>query len=205
MTGQAEQTQAEQIRVPLPRVGFEVTPLNAAEVVARISRGTGGRSRIIANLNLHALYMTYRDPAFHRFCAEADLLLIDGWPILMLARLSKRNLHGSTRIGSSDWLEELLQSHTGPLTITAVGGTPLSARRALERAEAMNPSIAWHAFDGFEFAHQGSSGGRGRTLDNALESADLVIVGMGMPHQERWITENRKYISSAYKIGRAHV
>ncbi|WKK71695.1 hypothetical protein Q0F99_00215 [Rathayibacter oskolensis] len=53
----------------------------AAEIVDGVHRG-----RIIGNLNLHGLYLYRTDEQFKRYCDEADTVVIDGWPVLALAR-----------------------------------------------------------------------------------------------------------------------
>jgi N-acetylglucosaminyldiphosphoundecaprenol N-acetyl-beta-D-mannosaminyltransferase len=174
------------IRVPL--LDVLVTPATASEVAAMIVQSARSRRRLwVANYNLHAVYLEHSDQLFASYGRNADLILIDGWPVLLAARLKCRSLRGSHRIGSSDWLDALVEVGE-PLTVLAVGATPESCSRASDFFNART-NLTWHGVDGFEFRHRPSDGPV-LTVENLIELADLVVVGLGMPHQERWILSN---------------
>ncbi|WKK71694.1 WecB/TagA/CpsF family glycosyltransferase [Rathayibacter oskolensis] len=97
-------------------------------------------------------------------------------------------LTSAHRIGSTDWLFPLIERDQ-PLTIVAVGGTPESSAAASAAVRRRTSRMTWHAFDGFDGDFRGS--GSPLTLEDALAGADLVLVGMGMPRQERWVMEHR--------------
>lgn len=168
----------------------------ANDIVELISSRTSATSPLIlANLNLHALYEFQVDEVFRAFCTNADLVLIDGWPILKLAEFAtKTRLSSELRVGSTDWLIRLLEQRPA-ITVVAIGGTATSSRGAAEFAAANSPETTWHAFDGYDMDRQ--SGDASVTLDQALNEADLVLVGLGMPRQELWITDNVHRIDRA--------
>ncbi|WP_185038743.1 WecB/TagA/CpsF family glycosyltransferase [Rathayibacter sp. PhB127] len=168
-------------------------------MVEEIVRGSH-RGRIIGNMNLHGLFLYRTDEQFKRYCDEAETVLIDGWPVLALARgLGRSNLTPAHRIGSTDWLFPLIE-YDQPLTIVAVGGTPEASAAASAAVESGAKRLVWHAFDGFEGQYRGA--GTPITLSEALAQADLVLVGMGMPQQERWVM---KYRSQAPQAAFANV
>lgn len=174
------------VRLPL-EMGL-VHPLTADEAMAEIAR-RGDGPRVLANLNLHGLYLYQTDPTFRRFCDEAETVLIDGWPVLALAMLGgATGLTARNRIGSTDWLFPLIERDE-PLVVVAVGGSPESAALASEAVRSRTSRMTWHAFDGFGGDYR--SDGPELSLDEALSVADLVIVGMGMPRQEAWIMQHR--------------
>lgn len=178
--------------VDLPLAGVTVTPMTAVEVSQfvedLVEKGRGGW---IANHNLHSLYVYLKDGEFKNSYTRASRVLIDGWPILALAKQARngRKLTSDHRIGSTDWLFHLLAQSTRPLQIVAVGGTPTSSALAAETVSREHPRHTWIAFDGYRFARRDRVDSL-KSLHSSLAGADLVIVGMGMPSQERWITQN---------------
>ncbi|MFH5824407.1 WecB/TagA/CpsF family glycosyltransferase [Georgenia sp. AZ-5] len=167
-----------------------VHPRTSADVVDRIVAHTdrGPEPFVIGNLNLHGLYLYLSDATFRQYCRRADWVIVDGWPIWLLARLRSRRLSVATRIGSTDWLFSLFDRETD-ITIAAVGGAPESSRLAYAAVREKHPAVTWMPFDGFSFRWQGDPEEE-HSLGDALRKADLVIVGLGMPRQEAWILEH---------------
>ena len=177
----------------LPRIH----PLPAAEVTNLILRRTAAsRPLIVGHLNLHGLYMYRTDDSFRSFCDQADVVLVDGWPLKLLAREEDgRRTHSIPRVGSTDWLFPLIDADPA-LTIVAVGGSPHVARAAAARVRERTSRLRWLAYDGFEF-RGATSESQDLGLPAAVRAADLVMVGMGMPNQEKWILEHRELITRA--------
>lgn len=154
-----------------------------------LERPSQSGTRLLANLNLHGAYLAYGDEAFRSFTRAGDLVLIDGWPILQLARAGssdRRRLTYDTRIGSSDWLEHLIDLDPD-ITVVAVGGTPTSSRGMADYASERASRLRWVSFDGYSLDLQRAVRvDETGTIDDWLPRADLVLVGMGMPNQERW-------------------
>ncbi|WP_139794551.1 WecB/TagA/CpsF family glycosyltransferase [Prescottella equi] len=172
---------------------IEVSPVTAREIVDIIIDHAGAaKSLWLANHNLHSSYLWSADPHFRDVYREADMYVIDGWPVLMLARLAAREngvrLNSEHRVGSSDWLDELI-ARRAPLSVVAIGGTPQSSRKAAAVMKESSPWIQWRAFDGYSFEKQDELEGGG-VLDDALQPGSIVLVGMGMPLQEKWIASN---------------
>lgn len=181
----------------LPLGMGSVTPIGAEALCDLLTEWIEQRrGAVVGNLNLHALYVQEVNEDFRRFCDSADLLIVDGWPVLALARLvSRQQLSGHMRVGSSDWLSVLLQRNPA-ICIVAVGGTEQSARGAALKVASLTTVTTWHGFDGFSFRSVTGSA----SISDALGQADLVLVGLGMPRQERWIEDNRHLMSEAAVI-----
>lgn len=179
-------------RIYVKGLDLEVTPLTSVEVAEGIFKAVSTKSTLrIGNHNLHGAYMYHTNKTFRIYCNSADWLLIDGWPIWLFMKLQVRSAPGTeTRIGSSDWLKDLLEMGE-PLVICAVGGTSDSARLASEFVKQKYPHIEWLGFDGFN-----RGGALGDELTEAIKSADVVLVGMGMPLQEQWILNNSSLLQS---------
>ena len=186
------------MRVQLPASLGAVTPMTAAETADLIQDHAAEHrpTVFLGNLNLHALYLLQRDEIFARYCASADYTLIDGWPVLKLAqRSTKRDLSSDHRVGSTDWLDTLL-ARDARLDVVSIGGAPDTAAGMVAHVRRAAPSMSWSAFDGYDVRWRAGTGSE-TSLSEALAGADLVLVGMGMPRQERWILENRHLIGEA--------
>lgn len=86
-----------------------ITPLSACDTVTHILTSLERKeSLIIGNLNLHGVYMFHTNEDFAQYCGICDLILVDGAPIAWAARISP-----ALRIGSTDWLDELMPRASG--------------------------------------------------------------------------------------------
>lgn len=178
-------------QTPLPereRVRFfdvDVTPLSAAETAAQIIAAvTDKRRLLVGNLNLHGVYVFYTDPVFREFCEASDLVLLDGAPLAWAA-----GAPSARRVGSTDWLDTLMPLADG-LHVVAIGGTEAAARGAEEHMRREFPGVEWTGYNGFEGSKVSEA------LRTSIAKADIVLVGMGMPLQERWILEHREVLGS---------
>jgi N-acetylglucosaminyldiphosphoundecaprenol N-acetyl-beta-D-mannosaminyltransferase len=176
--------------VRIPRLGVSVTPMDAlavAELVRR--RADEGSGLMIANYNLHAVYMHHVDTTFASYCQLADVRLIDGLPVLLAIPAAQRPGRAH-RVGSTDWLDELLRIDR-PLSIAAIGGTFEASRLAQERVERAHPHIEWHGIPGYGL----EDASRQEELLAAVRHSQVVLVGMGMPRQEHWIMQNLELLA----------
>ncbi|WP_307109298.1 WecB/TagA/CpsF family glycosyltransferase [Rhodococcus sp. SORGH_AS_0303] len=181
---------AEKAARYLPWFDITVHPLDSEDIVRLVLDTVESRETLwLSNFNLHGVYLYQIDPDYRDAVNAAHINVIDGWPVLAATSLVCRRRFGAEyRVGSSDWLRLLLARSSG-LRIVAVGATPESSRRGAEVIAAGDADVTWNAYDGYHFAQRDDSRER-MTLRRAVAEADIVLVGMGMPHQERWITEN---------------
>lgn len=171
-------------------LGAPLTPMTAGEI-SRYLRDSTASLRLLLNHNLHSLYLFHKDPWFRRLYAEADRVIVDGWPILRAASLvGHHQLSTSYRVGSTDWIAELTKdvAKSGqPFRIWILGTdatTNATARAVLESKAA--GSIVTGGRDGFFDIHDCAE------VLHQIEKfqPDLVLVGMGMPRQEEFLARN---------------
>ena len=75
-------------RTRLHIFGAEMDLVTPDEVFGFIDQSLlAGRACIVANHNLHSLYLYQRDAKMRRFFSEADLIEIDSTPVIAWARL----------------------------------------------------------------------------------------------------------------------
>ena len=173
-------------------LGEPVDLVRPEEVMHHVERWVrAGRKSIVANHNLHSLYLIRRDPGLRRFYQRADLTQLDSTPLVWFARLlglSSRPFHRCTYL---DWRDHFwsLANREG-WRVMYVGGAPGVAERAAQRLDARAPgaTIAFH--HGYFDANPGSAdNARVVAAVNAFQP-NILFVGMGMPRQEAWIADN---------------
>jgi len=140
-----------------------------------------------ASLNLHALSFFQKDPEFREALNEADKIRFDGIAAIWLARLS-----GSGKVEKigSDVLMDSLYEHGSRRRwgFFLLGGPRGAAKSAADKINEVYPDLQILG------THHGyfnrSEEDRIIARINSL-SPDILIVGMGMPKQEKWIRRNR--------------
>lgn len=169
---------AEAIHVA--RLGIRITPMTAAETVTWAVGAQG--KRLLLNHNLHSAYLYQKEPAFRDFYALADRVVIDGAPILWFARRSAPDgLDSSYRIGSTDWIERLVDADR-PGRLFIYGAKEESNQDAVAKLRSDLADKGWHV--------EGKNGYVSRDEAVAWLRAGeptLVIVGLGMPLQEEFL------------------
>lgn len=166
--------------------GLAVADLTAEDAIGKLAADLdAGRFRRVAFLNAHCVNLVRRDDAY-RSRLENFLILPDGIGVDFAARL----LHGkafTANLNGTDFVPLLLGALPRPLKVALVGAAPGIAERAAERLAGYAPQheiIA--ASDGFFDRDDPSD------LLERLElmRPDIVLVGMGVPLQERFIADH---------------
>lgn len=134
--------------------------------------------------NAHTMNLAGTDSRYRALLNEADLVYCDGTGVQLAARLLGDSL--PERMTGADWIHDLARlcaDHGHSLFL--LGGTQGSAAEAAARLQLQN--------SGLEIAGTRA----GFDLDgDAIEAirssgADILLVGMGSPTQERWIATHR--------------
>jgi N-acetylglucosaminyldiphosphoundecaprenol N-acetyl-beta-D-mannosaminyltransferase len=173
-------------------LGVEVDEVSVPELHLEIERlARGPRRALVLNANAHLLNLAYRDPALRRFLNTADVMVCDGAGVSLAARvLSGRSL---PRITYADWMPVLGRFATERgLSMYFLGGRPGVAAGAARSLRQTAPGLrvlgTRHGF--FDKAENNPENREVVAEINAL-GPDLLIVGFGMPLQERWLMQNR--------------
>jgi N-acetylglucosaminyldiphosphoundecaprenol N-acetyl-beta-D-mannosaminyltransferase len=150
-----------------------------------------GEKVIIANHNLHSVYLAYSDAPVRVYFEKADLVQVDSVPLLFWARLMgkpSRRFHRSTYL---DWRDELWArvAQTG-WRVFFVGGADGVAERAAAVIRAAWPNVQLATHQGY-FDADPASTENAEVLNQIIKfEPDILLVGMGMPRQELWILNN---------------
>lgn len=169
-------------------LGVSVTPCTSTEVLALIEEVVSERtSFVIAGHNLHSVYLAHTEPDFRAFYEdEADLVLVDGRPVLALLNRQRRSnglgaFTSDHRVGSTDWLPTVLASGAVE-RVCVLGATTSSNQRFCARMRAEYPAVELMGIPGDPWNNE--------SIDEVAErvrgfAPELVLIGLGMPLQER--------------------
>lgn len=173
-------------------LGGTVDLVKPAEVFQfAAGRLRSGRKAIVANHNLHSLYLLRREPQVRAFYELADLTEVDSIPLVLWARLLGRASRLFHRCTYLDWRDEFWAwVQRDKLRVFFVGGAHGVAERAAERIRETWPGVELAVRHGYFDAQPGSP--ENQTVIDAVNSfaPDILLVGMGMPRQEIWTAQN---------------
>ena len=172
-------------------LGVGVDPITVEGLHAEVARLVRRRGGVVLNANAHCLNLLHEDEDLRAFFAAADVVFSDGAGVRLAARMLGGRL--PERITYADWLPRLaaLAERRG-FSLFFLGARPGVAGEAARRLKASHPDLQIvGARDGY-FDHRAGSPENGAVVKeiNAARP-DVLLVGLGMPLQERWLMENR--------------
>ncbi|MFN3573967.1 MAG: WecB/TagA/CpsF family glycosyltransferase [Phenylobacterium sp.] len=183
-------------RRPLERIevlGAQVDLVRPEEVMHHVEAAVeAGAPYLVANHNLHSLYLLRRAPGFADFFAAADLIEVDSTPVVAFARLlglQSRPFHRCTYL---DWRDHFWSvANRKGWRIFYLGGAPGVAENAAEQLRLSYPDAVIGVRHGYFDAQADGAENQQVLAEITAFAPDILFVGMGMPRQERWILENR--------------
>jgi N-acetylglucosaminyldiphosphoundecaprenol N-acetyl-beta-D-mannosaminyltransferase len=171
--------------------GLKVTPLTRDEIigVAASHIATAGRC-VIANQNLHAAYLFFRDPLL-RELHERSYVHADGMPIVWLARLAGHRLTSAHRVTYLDLMGPLLaEAARSGWRLYYLGGSAEVVGRGLAALREQHPGLVIEGHHGFFDQQPRSPETETVVAEINRFRPDILVVGMGMPRQEHWVLAN---------------
>lgn len=151
------------------------------------------QSAIVANHNLHSLYLIGKDHRIGAFYQEADLVEVDSVPLIFWARLVGRASRRFHRCTYLDWRDDFWAlAERKNWRVFFVGGAPGVAEKAVARIHEDYPAVSIASHHGYFDARSGSPANEAVVAAIRDFAPDIVLVGMGMPRQEIWTLENHK-------------
>lgn len=179
-------------RATVDVLGVGVDALDVEQLLDRVGeRVRGGGRGVVSYANVHVLNVAARDPALRRFLNGADLVYADGDGVVLGARLLGRTLPG--RMTGADWIWPLAaRAARDGWRIGWIGGAygvaAEAARALVDREPALNVVFSAHGYP---------RGDEERLIAAINRAApDVLFVGMGTPHQERWVARHRDRIDA---------
>jgi N-acetylglucosaminyldiphosphoundecaprenol N-acetyl-beta-D-mannosaminyltransferase len=177
-------------------LGVEVDAATRSDLYEMVAESVArGERRLIVNHNLHSVYLYHHDRQFAELYDRADCTYVDGMYIVFIARLlglPLRREHRTTFLDSFETLVEEVARRNWRLFY--LGSKPGVAARGAEMLRTRFPELQIATHHGYFDARPGAAENQ-RVVEaiNAFRP-HLLMVGMGMPRQERWTLENLRGI-----------
>ncbi|MDC7676953.1 WecB/TagA/CpsF family glycosyltransferase [Asticcacaulis machinosus] len=174
----------------LSLLGAEVDAITPDEVMDTIAQSVVAKRRmVIANHNLHSLYLFHRRADMRAFYDKADLIEIDSTPMILWGRLLGKDVSRAHRCTYLDFRESFwAKAQSEGWHVYHVGGAPEHNPRSRAAILKRYPNVRLSMHTGY-FDVNGSDNTR-LLADLADKKPDVLLVGMGMPRQELWILNN---------------
>jgi N-acetylglucosaminyldiphosphoundecaprenol N-acetyl-beta-D-mannosaminyltransferase len=182
-------------------LGVGVDPVTVDELHAGIKRLLeAGRRGTVLNVNAHCLNLLYEDTALRGFFDDADVVFCDGAGVMLAARLLGRRI--PERITYADWAWRLAAfAEAEGLSLFLLGAGPGVAERAAQELRARHPDLHIAGVRHGYFDHTtGNPENEAVLREVNAARPDILIVGLGMPLQERWLMENRHRLDAGVAL-----
>ncbi|MDF5721136.1 MAG: WecB/TagA/CpsF family glycosyltransferase [Rhizonema sp. PD37] len=180
-------------RSPYKLLGVQVDAFSIPQLNSLIAESIEQKKkRIVANHNLHSLYLYHHDFKMRLFYAKADYAHIDGMPLVLIGKLLSFPLKREQRVTYADWVWPLMsEAAQKGWRVFYLGSKPGVAERGA--------SILRRKFVGLQIktAHgyiNSSHENRATIAEINAYQPHILMVGMGMPCQEYWILDNLEQI-----------
>lgn len=178
-------------------MGLPLDFFTAETLLARIIQLARTRQKsILANVNMHALNIAHATPWFRTFIAEATHVFCDGYAAILTARWQ----HGRSpcRLTYADWFPVMAAAAAkAEVSIYLLGAPPGIAERANAQLQLIAPGLrVVGTHHGFFDKTPGSRANTAVLARIRQAEPDLLLVGFGMPLQEKWIQQNRDRIDA---------
>jgi N-acetylglucosaminyldiphosphoundecaprenol N-acetyl-beta-D-mannosaminyltransferase len=173
-------------------LGVRVHALSMEALTDAVAEGVrSGQRRIIANHNLHSIYLHQRDEKFRSFYKRARFVHVDGMSLILAARLLGLPLRPEHRVTYVDWIDPLLATAAAEgWRVLFLGSEAQVGSRGSAALRQRHPGLVLETLPGFfDATHEGEEN---RAVLRRIHAfgTQLLMVGMGMPRQEHWILDN---------------
>ena len=178
-------------------LGVGVDALTVEELQAEIVRlARGERGGLVLNVNAHCLNLCYEDAALRDFFNGADVVFCDGAGVMLAARILGERI--PERITYADWAWHLAAFAAAEgLSLFFLGARPGVAQAAAERLKERYPDLEVAGVrHGYFDRSPGSADNEAVVSEINAAAPDILLVGLGMPLQERWLMENRSRLDA---------
>ena len=173
--------------------GFTIPELNKL-----IAKAISCNQRwIIANHNLHSIYLYHHESKMRAFYAKADYTHVDGMALVFLGQLLGLPLRREHRVTYADWIEPLMaEAAQQGWRVFYLGSEPEVAEQGARILQQKFPSIQIATAHGYFDACPDSTENQAVLAAINAYRPHVLMVGMSMPRQEHWILDNLENIQA---------
>lgn len=179
-------------------LGVAVDSVTMREAVGRINDFLGGCSpHTVYTPNAEILMAAQRDPELKKILGNADLLVADGAGVVLASKILRRAV--PEKVSGIDLVKEIFREYAGMgIRCFLFGSKPGVAEEAAEKITASYPGVnITGCIDGYFKKEEEES------IINRINAAnaDILIVALGAPKQEKWISEHKDQLKVKVCIG----
>lgn len=180
-----------------PLMATHVNNLTLAETAEAIGQFIEERRKAyVVEINVDVMIKIENDEELRRITEDADLVLVDGQPLVWVAKLYRRPV--KEKVSGSDLSIELcrMAAEKG-YTVFILGGKEGIADQAKEKMEAQYPGlqVVGTCAPPLGFEKDEAELAKVRQAISAV-SPDIVLCCLGCPKQEKWIDANWRDIDA---------
>jgi len=175
---------------PVIILGVKVDNLSINQLLGFITDCIDNYKKVVvSNVNIHALNIAYSTLWFRHFLNDSPVTFCDGFGVKLAASLSGQKL--LFRYTPPDFIEHIAElAHQSRWKIFFLGAKPGVAQRAADTLMKKFPGLqiaTWHGyFDKIKGSHENN-----QVIAQINKfHPQILILGFGMPLQERWILDN---------------
>ncbi len=170
-------------------LGVRVSAMTVPQMHALIDDAVRRRERfMMVSQNLHSVYTVHRDAHLRRAQELATRIRIDGIPIVYFGRMLGLPVAPIHRTGWMDWLDPFMRTAVERgWRVHYVGSKPGIAARGAEILRDRYPGLAIETDHGYFPLEPGAAAFEAVVERLQQTRPDVLIVGMGMPRQERFL------------------
>jgi len=177
--------------------GIRIDALEYRELIELMENAKATKERlVILNHNLHSLHLQLTDASLRAAYAKASWVYIDGMPIVWCSQLAGLPVEQKHRITFLECFDAVLEDAArNGWRVFYLGSSAEALTKGITMLRERHPLL--------EIAgHHGYFSKTGRESDEVIKVVndfrpDIVFVGMGMPIQEVWVTENAAKIHAS--------
>lgn len=165
-----------------------VDSLTMAEAVGLVGKFLGEDGvHAVYTPNAEIIMAAQRDPGLLDILKSADMVAADGAGVVLASRILKRGV--PEKVSGVDLVRECFKAFSNENTgFFLFGGKSGVAEKAAENMKRDYPGITVSGCMNGYFTEEEEDGIIG-TINSS--GADILIVGLGAPKQEKWIAKNR--------------
>lgn len=167
-----------------------INSLSLDDLLSEIQRCVlSERQTIISNVNTHALNIAFSTPWFRQFLNQSTVNFCDGVGIKLAARITGQRLNH--RFTPPDFIDAICETAVQfNWKLFFLGAKPGIAQRAADQLMQKLPGLQIKTHHGYFDKITGSQENRHVIEHINRFCPHILVLGFGMPLQEKWIQEN---------------
>lgn len=179
-------------------MGLRLDPISDSEVVRLVAEAIKHHKHwVIANHNLHSVYLCYHEPGMRQFYDAAEYIHIDGMSLILMAKMLGMPLKRENRTTSLDFFPILASRAVREnWRIFYLGSKPGVAAKGATKLQRGYPGLQIRTHHGYFNPNSLGEENQEILAEINTYAPHVLLVGMGMPLQEMWILENRGNIGA---------